>query len=190
MAEMVDLNELRVSHEREILEVLDEDDPLMAERVTRMRQALNEVYRREHATVLKSIIGKGKKDQRSYLDTLPGSPPYVCAHVMLSAFGGHAIPVDSKLCALLAGEGVIDDENADPGEVESFLLRQIKASDAMHGHLVLQAWSDSSRKPSPKHVEAHDPPDPDVSTYDGACFRSSRERRRRFQTTGHLKRRG
>jgi hypothetical protein len=80
-------------------------------------------------------------------------PVYVTASVMLLSFGGHAMPVDSKLVTLLADEGVVSPDT-DPPSVESLLLRQIKAGDGFDAHLVLQAWSDASRRTSPKKLQA------------------------------------
>jgi endonuclease III len=121
--------------------------------VARLREALNEVYIREHAVSLESLAAKVKKDQRVYLETLPGIPVYVTASVMLLSYGGHAIPVDSKLATLLAEEGVVTPDS-DSASTEAVLLRQVKAGDGFETHLVLQAWSDASRKASPKKIEA------------------------------------
>jgi len=149
MAQVVDVNELRISFPRQIAAMIaDPDYPLLDVRLGRMREALNEVYRREHDWQMRSIESKGKKDQRQYLDSLPGMTAYVAAHVTLVCFGGHALPVDRKLVALLSREGACE-ENADPAEVEQFILRQVKAGDAMQTHLLLQAWSDASRIVSP-----------------------------------------
>ncbi|HEX7010403.1 MAG TPA: hypothetical protein VF184_10500 [Phycisphaeraceae bacterium] len=141
---MVDINELRVSFEHEILDALGRDYPRAQERVARMRESLNEVYRREHAMEMRSIAGKNKKEQRAYLDTLPGITPYVAAQVMLLSLGGHALPVDQKLVALLASEKVVEPDTP-PEQAEAQLLRQIKADQTLHVHLLLQAWSDATK---------------------------------------------
>lgn len=142
MAEMVDVNDLRVSFEQEILELLGDDYPEAEPRVARMREALNEVYLREHTTEMRSIAEKGKKEQRAYLDSLPGMAPYVAAQVTLLSFGGHAMPVDQKLIERLAEEQIIDPEVTDPQYVENVLLRLVRAEEALHTHLLLQAWAD------------------------------------------------
>ena len=142
MEHMVDVNDLRVSFEQEVLELLGEDYPNAHERVARMREALNDIYVREYAVEMHSIADKGKKDQRAYLDSLAGVPPYVAAEVMLVAFGGHAMPVDQKLIERLAEEQIIDENDTDPQHVENVLLRLVRADEAMHVHLLLQAWAD------------------------------------------------
>lgn len=144
MQQMVDINDVRVSLDSELIRVIGEDYPLVMQRVIRMREALNEVYRREHDVNMATIASKGKKEQRAYLETLPGTPAYVVSQVFLLAFGGHGMPVDQKLVALLAREAVVDAEMS-PEDVESFLLRNIKADEALDAHLKLQGWADESR---------------------------------------------
>lgn len=147
MQEMIDVNDLRVSHPHELVDVIGEDYPNAVLRVIRLRESLHEVYRREHDIQMHSISGKGKKEQRAYLDTLPGITPYIAAHVTLLSFGGHAMPVDDKLCALLIQEGCLD-EGTTPEEAESYLVRQIKAGEALEAHLALQAWADKRKMPT------------------------------------------
>ena len=156
MEEMVDNNELRVSHTDEIVEVIGEKYPRIYWRVERMREALKEIYRREHDINMTKAAAMNKKDQRHYLDTLPGMTPYVAASVMLLCFGGHAIPVDDKLAALLARDGAVD-EGLNPADIETLLLRQFKAGEpSIEAHLLLQAWSDSCKTPA-SVLEAPEP---------------------------------
>jgi endonuclease III len=148
MEHMVDNNELRVSHTEEIVEIIGEKYPRVYWRVERMREALNEVYRREHDFRMVKAAALNKKEQRQYLDTLPGITPYAAASVMLLSFGGHAIPVDDKLNVLLAREGAID-EGLEPADAESLLLRQFKAGEqSVEAHLLMQAWSDTCKTPT------------------------------------------
>lgn len=148
MEQMVDNNELRVSHTQEIVDVIGPKYPRVHWRVERMRESLNELYQREHGIKMLKATAMPKKEQRHYLDTLTGITPYVSASVMLLCFGGHAIPVDDKLAALLAREGAID-EGLTPAQVEALLLRQFKAGDpSAQAHLLLQTWSDGCKTPA------------------------------------------
>lgn len=153
MATMVDINELRVSFGPEVINIIGSDYPLAAPRVMRMREALNEIYLRERDVIMRSLVGKAKKEQRAYVESLPGVMPYVASQVVLLSFGGHAMPTDNKLVALLAQEKVVDPTMA-PAEVEPFLLRHVKADDGLNVHLRLQAWSDSSRRPAVAAITA------------------------------------
>ena len=71
--------------------------------------------------------------------------PYVSAQVLLLAFGGHAVPVDESLAALLRDEQVVPPD-ATVEAIQSFLERQIKASKSLESHALLQAWSDAQPK--------------------------------------------
>lgn len=143
-AAMVDLNELRVSLEPEIVHLIGGEYPLGVQRVMRMRQTMNEIYRREHDWRPNSIASKGKKEQRAYLESLPGAPDYVISRVLLLCFGGQAIPVDRKMAILLAREGVVE-EGTEPDEIETFILKNYKADELLDTYLRLQAFADESR---------------------------------------------
>lgn len=142
LGQMVDINDLRVSFDQEIVELLGRTYPLAESRVARMREALNEIFIREHTTDMRSIADRGKKEQRAYLDSLPGMAPYIAAQVTLLSFGGHAMPVDQKLMERLAEEQIIDPNASDPQYVENVLLRLVRAEDTLNAHLLLQAWAD------------------------------------------------
>lgn len=142
MEHMVDVNDLRVSFEQEILELLGADYPRAQERIARMREALNEVYVREYSVEMRSIMDKGKKEQRAYLDSLPGITPYVAAQVTLLCFGGHALPVDQKLIERLIEEEIIDEQETDSQHVENILLRLVRAEETLEAYLLMQAWAD------------------------------------------------
>ncbi len=156
MENMVDNNELRVSHTQEIVDVIGEKYPRVYWRVERMLESMRDVFLREHDHKMVKVVSQTKKEQRHYLDTLTGITPYVAASVMLLCFGGHAIPVDDKLVALLEREGAID-EGLTAADVEGLLLRQFKAGDpSVEAHLLLQAWSDGCKTPA-SVLEAPEP---------------------------------
>lgn len=137
---MVDNNDLRVSHPHEIVAVLGERYPRAQERAARLHEALQEIYLREHAIEV-DLADKTKKQARAYFDSLPGITQYVAAQVTLLACGGHAIPVDDHMVALLNEEGVVD-PTATPEEVGAYLERHVKADDAAEVHLSMRAWAD------------------------------------------------
>ena len=161
MHQVVDLNELRVSLNFETVEMIGIRYPQAEERAIRLRESMFEVFEREHDWRMHSVKTKGKREQREYLDTLPGIPSYVAAQVALLCFGAHALPVDDKLAALLIAQGVAE-KGATPAQIESWLLRQIKAGEALDAHLALQQWSDGKKmpvisKPAPKKKIAKKP---------------------------------
>ncbi|MCX5659007.1 MAG: hypothetical protein NTW19_04705 [Planctomycetota bacterium] len=137
---LVDNNDLRVSHPQEVADLLGPRYPRGAERAARLREALQEVFVREHAVSLESLAGKPKKVVRAYLDAIPGMTPFVAAQVALLNFGAHGIPVDDHLAELLRQEQVVE-PGSTAHEIELFLERQVKVGEAVEVHQVLQAWA-------------------------------------------------
>lgn len=167
-AALVDHNDLRVSHPSEIVAIIGPRYPQGAERAARLRDTLQEVFRREHATSLDGLKDKPKKEVRSYIESLPGMVPYVAAFVALHAFGAHAIPADERLTQLMIDEGILD-AAATPEQVSALFERQFKADEAAAAHQAIQAWSDEEgsdvpAKP-PAEKPARKPPVPPVAAH-------------------------
>lgn len=158
MAQVVDLNELRVSHANEVIELIGVRYPDAEHRVIRLLQSMMEIFEREHDYKMGSLGARSKREQREYLDTLPGIPSFVAARVSLLSFGAHAMPVDDRLLTLLIKAGVFE-SGTTPADAESWLTRQVKAGDSMEAYLALQEWADGQRVTLPTP-----PPTPAVKT--------------------------
>lgn len=152
VSQVVDLNELRVSHASEIVELIGVRYPEALLRAIRLLESMMEVYEREYDYKMTSVAALSKREQRDYLDTLPGIPPFVAARVALLAFGVHAMPVDDRLLTLLIKAGVFE-PGTTPGEAESWLVRQVKAGEAEQAYPALQAWADGQRVTLPAPSE-------------------------------------
>jgi len=150
---VVDINELRVCFPEEIIAILGERYPRVEERAQRLRAVLNDIYIREHAVSLDKLKSAGKREARQYLDSLDGMPQFVAARVFLLALGGHAVPLDDRMIARLAAEGVLE-PGAAVEKAASALERHVKAGEAAELHMLLQAWADdgpaSDRAPGRK----------------------------------------
>lgn len=146
MNELTDNNDIRVTYTQNLVALIGEDYPDAWERCARLHESLHEIYLREYDVKMARMEGRSKKEQRHYLDTLPGITPYVAAQVTLLCFGGHAMPVDEKLLELLVAEDVFKQDTT-PAQAEGVLLKHIKAADAFQSHLLLQAWADKSKAP-------------------------------------------
>ncbi len=147
MEACVDLNDLRVTHSHEVARLLGPKYPLAEERAERMRDAMHAIFKQFYATSLEPLGSRGKKQVRSFLDSLPGMVPYVAAQVTLMGYGGHAVPVDEVLVELLKGEQAIDPEATLP-EVVAFLERHVRAEQALETHLLLRGWADAQGEAS------------------------------------------
>lgn len=155
MEEMVDINDLRVSSEAQIVELIGADYPCVTERTARIKESLHELFCREHAVSMASVESAGKKDQRQYLETLPGLPPFVVSRVMLLSFGGHAFPVDERVLTLMQKNGVVPDD-IEVGAVEALMLRQVKAAETLEAYHHIQIAADR-QKWTPDSVIPHAP---------------------------------
>ena len=146
----VDWNEFRVNHVDDMVGVIGVRYPDAFARMKRLRMSLNDVYLRHHRVSLDILVGKPKRDVRTYLENLEGMPAYVVARFMLLAMGVPLIPVDQtlvdqkvdqRLVDLLVDKGVLS-ERADPVLVSEALAKVIRADRAAEVHASLVVATD------------------------------------------------
>lgn len=139
----VDFNDLRVSLPADIVAALGPRYPRAEERALRLRAALNDIFRREHALRL-SAERSGKRDIKAYVESLEGIVvPYVASRMLLLCYGVHGVPVDEQTRDLLVAAGV-SDAGIDPIECGHALARHVKAEQAESTHSALQALVDAA----------------------------------------------
>jgi endonuclease III len=141
MAQMVDINDLRITLPKELIAIIGDGYPEVQERIVRMRESLYEIYRREHCVSMESIRGRNKKQVANYLQTLPGMVPYVSSQVMLLNYGFHAVPIDDRMAEMLRSEGVVD-EHSTTEDISHFIERLVKSGDGVAVHAAMRAWAD------------------------------------------------
>lgn len=139
LASVVDTNELRVCLPDELASFIGARYPRAQERMARLKSALNDLYRREHAVTLAPLLTMPKRDARAYLESLEGVPGFVAARVTLLGLDGHAFPVDERIAAALRGEQAAPTD-AGPDAVASWLERQVHSGEAREAYLVVEAW--------------------------------------------------
>lgn len=139
MDHCVDFNDLRVCMPHETVNLLGARYPRREERCNRLRAALNDIYRREHAVNLSRLVEMGKRDARKYIDSLEGMSPYIATRVTLLCYDVHGIPVDDQLRDALVAAGVAE-PGMDSNELSSWLSRHVKAGDGAIVHAALQQW--------------------------------------------------
>lgn len=144
---MVDYNEVRVSTNGEIAQVIRPYVPNSMARGDAIRRALNAVYRKEHLVGLDSLHKLGRREARQYLDNLDGVDCSAAASVLLWSLGGHAIPVDARLYQTLRSEDLVE-PSATPHDVQAFLERNIGATDAKEFCLLMQEFVAEKAPPS------------------------------------------
>jgi hypothetical protein len=142
---VVDYNELRVCLPDELVAMIGDRYPRARERVTRLRSALNDLYRREHAVSLAKLVDMPKRDARQVLDSLEGTPAFVSARMMLLSLGGHSFPMDERIHQALVAE---DAAPADIEEAAGWLERQFRVGEAAPAYTLIEAWLND--RPLPK----------------------------------------
>lgn len=157
----VDWNEFRVNLIEDMVQTIGMRYPDAFARMRRLRLSLNDVYSRHHRVSLDILIGKPKRDVRTYLENLEGMPAYVVARFMLLAMNVPLIPVDQTLVDLLVEKGVLD-EPADPTLLADQLAKIVRPDKAAEVHAALTAaaeefWSSGKalkvRKDREREVE-------------------------------------
>lgn len=141
-AEVVDANEFRICTPGEIVAILGPRYPRAKERSERLHACLHAIYEREHCLSLESLHASPKRESRTYLDSLPGVPPFVAARVFLLAIGGHAFPVDQRLAAILAGLE-LGEPDTDEHQLAAWMERQVRAGESRDLYLALEHASES-----------------------------------------------
>jgi len=140
--EFVDLNELRVSPIRDIVESVSRDHPGIRARAHRVTQALNRVFDQANCLSLDYLAEKPKREVRKILREDVGLSLYAESVVTLFGFGGHAIPVDQLLLeALKLGKHINPD--SDEPDLQGFLERITPAKDDRAVHAALREYADS-----------------------------------------------
>ena len=141
---VVDCNDLRVCLDEEIVAAIGEKYPFAAERTARLKAVLHAVHRRHHAVTLDDLIGMRIEDARSCLTRLDGMPPFVAARVRLVCLGDPVVPVDERLHRLLTRRRILSDPATGVAEVEAWLTRRVKPSEAATVHSLLMQWADEA----------------------------------------------
>jgi endonuclease III len=142
----VDLNDFRVTPPGDMVEMIGKSYPGALAKAKQLSRSLNGIFEREHCLDLSFLEQKGKREAREYLESITSG--YAAAWTVLWGIGGHAIPVDEQLHSALGKDGLIDSE-ASIEEVQSFLERNISASDAQEFVSLIRRYA-ASRAPRSK----------------------------------------
>lgn len=142
--EYVDLNDLRVSQTKEIVDSIGRDYPQAREKAEVLVKAMNSVFDRTCQMTMAYMEKMPKRDLRKHLVGL-GLGSYASAVLMLYVFDSHAIPVDQDLVDSLALE-----EYVHPGseieDVQGFLERIVPQKDAIGAHDLFRSYVEKSAK--------------------------------------------
>jgi len=147
-AAFFDWNDLRVSLTSDITDVIGHRYWRTTDRINRMRDAMNGIYRREHKVSLDRLRTLMKKDAVSYMETLPGMIPYVADRVLLVGVDFHSVPLEEFGLQMLVQSGAIP-SGMSLSDAASWVTRHVKAEDARTAHRALTAAVDHMWETSP-----------------------------------------
>ena len=138
--EFIDLNELRVSPIKDIVECLGRGFPDARAKAESMTGALNAVFERQNALSLQYLETMPKRDVRKTLRESLHLSPYAESVLTLRGYDGHAVPVDRLLLEALKLDSCIHPDS-DLGDLQGFLERIILNKDARAAHEALRAYA-------------------------------------------------
>jgi len=141
---IVSWNELRVSNTVEAQRAAGDSVAANVPLYEMLLRALQAVFDKENAMSLDRLKSMGRRDARTFLESLDGVDAYAVASVLLWSLGGHAIPVcDRLLESLRAAELVHPD--ADRAEVQAFLERHVPAAEAKTFCVAMRSFAATKR---------------------------------------------
>ena len=145
----VDLNDLRVSSLDEITEQLGENTSVTQAIASCLGSSLRTVFNKYHTLSLEALKKGGKRPAKQTLEKLVPTNNFVVDYCMLTALGGHAIPLTKQMIEYLHENELVHAES-DAQEIEGFLARQISASNGYEFYWLLRHASETDRKKKTK----------------------------------------
>ena len=140
----VDWNDLRVSRTEEIVEVIGKEDPVAVSIAMRLNRILNGIFNQFHQVSLEGLKKTGKRPAKQALEKIDGSNNFMVDYCMLTALGGHAIPLTEKMIKYLKDNELVNPD-ADQQQIEGFLAKQIPAKNGYDFYSLLRQESESTK---------------------------------------------
>ena len=140
----VDLNDLRVSRSEEIVEVLGKDNHVTMNIASTITMILNGIFNEYHKVSLEALKKIGKRPAKQALEKLDGTSRFVVDYCLLTALGGHAIPLTDKMIKYLKTSEFVNPD-ADEQQIGGFLAKQISAKKGYEFYTLLRHESESAK---------------------------------------------
>jgi len=138
----VDLNDLRVSREDEIVEMIGEDTPVVRKTASTLTTALGCIFDDHHKVSLEALKKIGKRPAKSAIEKMGGVSRFVVDYCMLTSLGGHAIPLTEQMIEYLHSSELVYPD-AGEQEIGGFLAKQITAKNGYEFYGLLRRESES-----------------------------------------------
>jgi endonuclease III len=140
----VDWNDLRVSRTEEIAEVMGKDSSVAAGIASRLTTVLNGIFNQFHQVSLEALKKIGKRPAKQALEKIDGISRFVVDYCMLTALGGHAIPLTEDMIKYLKSNELVNPD-ADQQQIEGFLAKQISAKNGYEFYAIIRQESESTK---------------------------------------------
>jgi len=140
----VDWNDLRVSRAEEIVEVMGKDSSVAACIASRLTTVLNGIFNQFHQVSLEALKKIGKRPAKQALENIDGISRFVVDYCMLTALGGHAIPLTENMIKYLKSNDLVNPD-ADQQQIEGFLAKQISAKNGYQFYALIRQESESTK---------------------------------------------
>ena len=140
----VDWNDLRVSRAEEIVEVLGKDTSATMDIALTITRILNSIFNEYHKISLESLKKIGKRPAKQALEKIDGISHYAVEYCLLTALGGHAIPLTDRMVKYLRNNELVNPD-ADDQQIEGFLAKQISARNGYEFYALLRHESESAK---------------------------------------------
>ncbi len=140
----VDLNDLRVSRSEEIVEVLGKDNNVTMNIASTITMILNGIFNEYHKVSLEALKKIGKRPAKQALEKIDGTSRFVVDYCLLTALGGHAIPLTDKMIKYLKTNEFVNPD-ADEQQIGGFLAKQISAKNGYEFYALLRHESESAK---------------------------------------------
>ena len=145
----VDLNDLRVSRNEEMLEVLGNSNREIEKVVFVLAKVLQSVFDTFNSMSLVRLCEIGKRPAKKKLEELDGISKFVVNYCFMTALDGHAIPLTKKMIEYLRKNELVN-PNADDDDIEGFLERKITSANGYEFYWLLKRQSEAGGKTTKK----------------------------------------
>jgi endonuclease III len=140
----IDWNDLRVSRQEEIIEMLGSDTPAARDIASSLNKVLWLVFGKYNMVSLEAMCKMSKRPAKQALEKMEGTSRFVVDYCMLTSLHGHAIPLTKNMIEYLRSNELVHPEANEEG-ISGFLARQISAENAYEFYYLLRLQSESHR---------------------------------------------
>ncbi len=145
----IDLNDLRVSREEEIMDVLGYTDARTLKTASTIRQVLNAILVKHNVVSLNKLKEIGKRQAKKELEEIAGLSSFAANYCFLTSLGGHAVPLTDDMIEYLKDTDLVHPKSKN-SDIEGFLERQISAANAYEFYRLLKEESRKAAKAKKK----------------------------------------